>query len=269
MARRTLKPVLPPDSLPTSYQKKLRKLVREMRSDTEAEIIEAYKKALSRTVQDAAATPFSWIDDLLKAQVKKWSRSFASLAKTIAGQVFRSASEANRRDLKKAMKNAGFTVEFTPSGKERRLLRDSIARNVRLIKSIPSQHHNKVRQLVETALDRGKDLGYLRKELTHRFGVTERRADFIARDQTAKAFEDLSRVRMESVGVTHAVWMHRSGSKEPRPTHKGVMNRKVFPLKEGLFDPAIGKKTFPGQEPNCRCTQRFVLDPSKIKEDGN
>lgn len=269
MARtRTLRAVTPPLTLGDDYRRALLSLIREMRDETEERIFEAYQTALStEAVQDAPNGLKTWIRDIIGSLAQNWQSRFDSLADQLAGNIMGRISGSNRRKWLTELKRAGLAVEFQTTSQERRLLRDLIRENVRLIKSIPSQHHRKVRQLVEGSLDRGRDITGLRGDLRQRFQITERRAQTIARTETNKAFEALSIQRMKDVGVRFARWLHRSGSKEPRPTHKGIMNGKIFPLSEGLFDPALGRKIFPGQEYNCRCSFRVVLDPDIVAQD--
>lgn len=269
MARRkTLRAVTPPITLGDDYRKELLTLIREMRGETEERILEVYRTALNtETVQDAPNGLKTWIRDLIGFLAQNWQSRFDALADQLASNIMGRISGSNRRKWLTELKRAGLAVEFQTTSQERRLLRDLIRENVRLIKSIPSQHHRKVRQLVEGSLDRGRDITGLRDDLRQRFQITERRAQTIARTETNKAFEALSSQRMQDIGLTHARWMHRSGSKEPRHTHKGVMNGKQFRLDEGLFDPdpRVRKKIKPGELINCRCTFRIILDPDQIE----
>lgn len=268
--RRTLKAVLPPESLHDDYRRTLGRLIREMRDDTEAQIEAAYRSALSTSVaQDAAAArPYAWIEDIIRDQSARWRRRFDDLAEQIASGAMGRVSGSNRRRWVKALKDAGFQIDFRTTGDERRLLRSLIRQNVSLIKSIPREHHNRVRRLVEESLDKGRDVTSLREGLSERFGVTERRAATIARTEINRAFEGLSRQRMNDIGVTHGRWMHLSGSKEPRITHKGVMNGKTFKLSEGLYDPdrRVRRKIQPGELINCRCTFKPIVDTASIEE---
>ena len=104
----------------------------------------------------------------------------------------------------------------------------------------------------------GRDLGYLREELQKRYEITKRRAATIARDQTNKATENLSRARMQSLGVTRGIWIHTSAGKTYRETHV-KMDGKEFDLSKGMYDSAVNDYVFPASLPNCRCTYRPLL----------
>lgn len=96
----------------------------------------------------------------------------------------------------------------------------------------------------------GRDLKTLTDQLQERYGVTRRRATFIATDQNNKATAQMARARQLSMGVTKARWLHVGGGKNPRHSHVEA-NGKVFDLSKGLK--IDGKYTFPGEEPNCGC----------------
>ena len=104
----------------------------------------------------------------------------------------------------------------------------------------------------------GWDLGQLTTDLQAQFGVTRRRAAFIARDQNNKATASMTRARQDEVGITQAIWGHSGGGKHPRPTHV-AMNGKKYDVRKGMWDPAVKRWIFPSEEVNCRCFSRPVI----------
>jgi len=81
--------------------------------------------------------------------------------------------------------------------------------------------------------------------------IAENRAEFIARDQIAKANADLSRSRQEANGVTKFIW-RTLGDERVRPTHVARDDR-TFTWADGAGG------IYPGQDPNCRCYPEAVL----------
>jgi uncharacterized protein with gpF-like domain len=162
--------------------------------------------------------------------------------------------------LRAILRKAGWTVDFTITPAIRDLMQASIAENVALIKSIPDQYFTQIEGHVMRAAQVGGDMGPLAQVLEHQYGVTRRRAAFIARDQTRKAMAVVERARQEELGITHAYWKHSAGGKHPRPTHvKASRDGVIYDINEGWLDPALGKRIWPGTEPNCRCFCRAVL----------
>jgi hypothetical protein len=72
--------------------------------------------------------------------------------------------------------------------------------------------------LVMRSVQTGRDLGQLMKDLQEQFGVTRRRAAFVARDQNNKATASMTRARQHEPGITQAIWVHSGAGKHPRPT---------------------------------------------------
>ena len=144
--------------------------------------------------------------------------------------------------------------------------------NTSLIKSIPAQHLDRVGQAVLNNYRGVEDPEGL--SLTARLmrigGVTENRARFIARDQTAKLTSALNRSRQEGVGIDEYTWQNSGDArvvgnpsgKYPDPTdghgdhwaREGKTFRWDNPPKDGA----------PGESFNCRCVALPVLDLDKI-----
>ena len=152
------------------------------------------------------------------------------------------------------LRDGGFTVRFRMTKVMTEVMKATIGEQVGLIKSIPSAYFTQIEGMVMRAVSVGGDLGPLAKQLRKQYGVTKRRAALISRDQSNKATATLTRVRQLEVGITHAIWLHSGGGKEPRPTHvKAGRDRVVYDIAKGWWDPAISKYIWPGTEINCRC----------------
>jgi len=176
----------------------------------------------------------------------------------LAGKLSRDISGYTCKNVNAALKEAGFTVEMGLTEREAAEMQKVIQANVNLIKSIPEKYFDRVREAVGESFAKGRDLHGLGEALKEVEGVTERRAAIIARDQTNKATEALTRARYQEMGLTRAIWMHRPSAKIPRSTHM-AMNDVEFDIDEGLFDPEVGRNIMPGELPGCHCTMRPVL----------
>lgn len=120
-----------------------------------------------------------------------------------------------------------------------------VSTNVKLIKSIESTYFDKVEGIILRGAQRGalsKDIG---KELKAEFGVTDRRAAFIARDQVAKFNGNLTELRNTQAGVKKYRWS-TSNDERVRASHR-ELNGKVFSWDK---PPSVGN---PGADFNCRC----------------
>ena len=127
------------------------------------------------------------------------------------------------------------------------------AGNIQLIKSIRSQYLDKVQNAVMQAMVQGslnKDLAAQIKDLGK---TTEKRAMFIARDQSSKLNAALTQARHEEVGVKKYMWS-TSGDERVRASH-AEKDGQIFEYANPPADTG-----HPGHDVNCRCVQIPVLD---------
>lgn len=258
---KVLRPIHANAGIRAAYRKRLLALTDEMLASYRHWIEAAYKRTPPAIAQDAKRSQLSSreMERELFRLGRQWRRRFDDAAPKL-GEWF--ATETRKRSdagLKKILKDGGWSVEFQMSKAMRDVTAATIAENVSLIKSIPEQFHTQVEGMVMRSVTAGRDLSQLSKELTQRFGVTRRRAEFIAIDQSNKATSSLSRARQLERGLEEGIWMHSHAGKKPRPTHV-KQNGKRFSIKDGWPDPALGgKRIWPGTEPRCRCTWKVVL----------
>lgn len=131
------------------------------------------------------------------------------------------------------------------------------AANVQLIKSIHSQYLDKVQNAVTQALVSGtlnKDLSAQIKAIGQ---TTEKRAAFIARDQSSKLNAALTQARHEDLGITKYMWS-TAGDERVRDSH-AELDGQVFSYDK---PPAVGN---PGHDFNCRCVAIPVFDEVQAK----
>lgn len=262
--KRTLKPIFPPAGVEKEYEKRLKKAVREMEHSVVYWLSARYKANESKIVGDSAT------DDLLKAFRKllhQWERNFRELADVlpkwfvnkIRGYTARNLAEQTR-PLRDA--GLGFNLKFSyMSQAERQVFQAIVSENVNLIKSIARESLTKVEGIVLRGITSGNDLATVTEQLHHQFGVTERRAAMIARDQTNKATNNLSRQRLLDYGVTKGIWMHTASGKTYRETHENDMDGQEYDIREGCFDPdeKVNRNIQPAELVNCYCVCRPVI----------
>lgn len=127
------------------------------------------------------------------------------------------------------------------------------AGNVQLIKSIRSQYLDKVQNAVMQAMVKGtlnKDLSAQIKDLSK---TTEKRAMFIARDQSSKLNAALTQARHEDVGIKKYMWS-TSLDERVRDSHADKEGQ-IFEYTNPPADTG-----HPGHDFNCRCVAIPVLD---------
>ena len=257
---RTLRPVRPPAAIEKEYHKKLRALVKEMDKSLFWWLRASYRQAAP--VQDSA---FSDLIKKLKQLKKKWlsliNQKAGEIAQWFAEKVMGYTTHNLQQQMRKTgLVQLGFDLMFTyHSNRERNIFQSIVNQNVNLIKSIASEHLTQVEGIVLRGIETGHDLGRMTEDLTNSFGVTERRAAMIARDQTAKATNNLSRQRLLDYGVTKGKWMHTSSGKTYRESHVD-MDGTIYDIEQGCFDFDYGDYIQPGELVNCRCCCIPVID---------
>lgn len=256
------------------YKKRLQALVDEMAASLNWWLGAEYKRQQEKiAAYDAAApwwrrtldripvfdaSPAMGMRDVLRQRMRQWTRAFDAKAIDLATWFANRTNTAATAATGAAIADvAGFAVKFRPTRAMNNAMQSIVAENVSLITDLPRQTMTQIEGLVMRSVRSGRDLAGLKTELEKIFGKTGNRAKTIARDQNNKATEALSDVRMKSVGITQAVWIHSGRGANPRPTHV-AMHGEPFDLsgpKAGLYDDSVKKRIMPGELVNCDCTK--------------
>jgi SPP1 gp7 family putative phage head morphogenesis protein len=236
------------------YRRKLEQAITEMHKSFLYWLTAEYKD----TVLARDDSPASAMRAALARLGRRWQKSFDELATSLSKRLAEKVLVHSDSALASGLQHQGFTVKFTMSAPMNDAYQAVIGEQVGLIKSIASQHLTEVEGLVMRSVARGRDLGSLTTELKKRYGITQRRAALIARDQSNKATTTMQAARQQDIGITEGVWRHSHGGKHPRPEHLAA-DGKRFKLAEGMWMPKEGRHVMPGEDPNCRCGWTPVL----------
>lgn len=243
------------------YRKKLQDLLNRA-ANSMVRHIEAAWKANTPTAgfgQDAV-TPTVALNRALKKWGGLWQRKFNKMSLDLGRKFVTKNFGTTERAFSAALAKQGFTVAFSPSKKSVQQYHAVLHENVGLIKSIPEEFLKDVATSVWQSVMRGGDMGTLRKDLQANYGVSHRRASFIARDQNNKAKAVIENTRRQELGIVEAAWRHSGGGKVPRTHHvKWGQDKLVFKIADGVYDPVAKRRVWPGTEPNCRCTSKSII----------
>ena len=258
----TLAPVRPSAAIEALYQKRLQALVDEMHASLLWWIGATYRAKPPEMAQDKS--PAATLNEAMDKLRKRWEKRFDEAAPRLAKWFALSVMQRSDRALEQILRDAGLSVRFQMPRAANDVLQATTAENVSLIKSIASQHLTQVEGLVMRSVQQGRDVGGLAKELEARYAITRRRAELIARHQNNLATTSIQTVRMQSVGIKQAVWVHSRGGTHKRPSHvKAGEDKVVFEVAKGWFDPDEGEYIWPGTLINCKCFSRPVLPKLK------
>ncbi len=207
-------------------------------------------------------TQDSWITGIqmaLDALIDKWSSSsFKRLANQIASRFVRTTVNNLDRHQKRSF---GLDVlQNSPEAED--LMRAAAIQNAQLIKSIPEQYLNSVSNIVLSNMRTGLMPREIAKQLEEQFGITQRRARFIARDQTAKVNGELTERRQRDAGYEYFKWLD-SDDQRVRKRHQEIANADVgygvgIYRWDDLPKSDDGTPIKPGQDYGCRCTSRPI-----------
>ncbi len=265
--------IKPSSTIERQYSAVLVAMVKRMNKELLAEIPKAYARRDDEFLPDMAQDESAavWLRKYVNRFFSRWQKRFDKMAEARAKWFAEQTEKASTKQIKAMLKESGIAVEFHTTKYVNNILQASMAENVDLIKSIPKQVHDKVLGVVSMGITQGNNQLYIKEELQKQFGVTERRARMIARDQTMKANGAIARARSAEAGITRGIWKHRSGSKVPRQSHL-KMDGKEFEIAKGMFDPDPKVRRFihGGELVNCRCSYAPILssfDPNAMAKD--
>lgn len=254
--QKTARPVHANAGVRARYQRDLDKLVDEMAHSIEYWIEAAYKANPPSIAQDAL--PSKELAKRLNEVGKRWTKRFDDMAATIAERFIQSGKKATDSSMQQSFKDAGWTVQFKPTKAIRDAMNASVVENVSLIQSIPQQYLKNVEGTVMRGFTNGRDLKQISDELQKHYGVTKRRAAFIASDQANKLNATVTQARRIELGLFKAYWVHSRGGKTPRPDHvKAGADKLEFDVRQGAW--ISGEYIQPGYLPRCRCVSRTIL----------
>jgi SPP1 gp7 family putative phage head morphogenesis protein len=231
-------------------------LIREM-ADSVEYWLQAQRKA-TPPVLASDALPSDAMKDEVHRIFEQWRDRFEREAPKMAGSFVRGQFSSTSAAMRMALREAGWSIEFTLTPAMRDAFEASLAENVGLIKSIPSQYLQEVEGIVMRNYAAGRDLKSMAAEIRARYHVAANRAVLISRDQSNKCSAVIQRARQLEIGIKQSIWMHSHAGKEPRRSHV-AMNGKIYEVDKGMYDPDVKAFIFPGQLINCRCQSRSVL----------
>ncbi|EKT4497371.1 minor capsid protein [Pseudomonas putida] len=250
------------DMIGIQYNAKLQRLVKQVKADISKEVMPLVRQLAPEYTQDTVATVDAWSDLITNAMnflFAKWGSERVSVgAQRIAGEFVQASVKKSERDMKTSV---GIDV-FSGSKTMQDYLHASAQQNAQLIKSIPAKYLEEVQTLVMANMRSGMRPSFIEKALQEQFGVTQRRAKMIARDQTSKIQGELAEKQQKGAGFEYFQWID-SDDQRVRHRHHEIAN-KVTAYGKGIYrwdDLPLSDKGVPikpGSDYSCRCIARPV-----------
>jgi len=260
MKRKTARAVTPNLGVERAYKRAMEKLIDEMSNSFEYWLAAAYKANPPRMEVAMDALPSAELSKKVRDLGRRWIKKFDDMAAAIAQKFTESGRKATDSSFQQALKDAGFAVEFKVTPVMRDAMNATIAENVSLIKSIPSQYFTKIEGDVSRGFLAGRDLEAIASELRGTGESTVKRAALIARDQSNKLTAHMNSARQNELGIRYAYWKHSTVDKDPRVNHlRATRDKWIFDTQVGIdFGDSFGF-VLPGVAINCRCGSRSII----------
>jgi SPP1 gp7 family putative phage head morphogenesis protein len=185
-----------------------------------------------------------------------YARQLAGVANGIVQRVLSLEAKRHTTQFRQAAKRA-LGIDLSAVVRDEDLadyLRTASTRAAGLITGLADETVKRIANSVTTAIINGVPVKTLRKTLVDDFGIADRRAQLIARDQVAKLNSDLNRERQVQAGVTEYRWL-TSHDERVRSRHR-ALEGKVY--RYGEATGAEGGLP-PGQPIQCRCVARGIV----------
>ena len=268
------KPLIPHAGVRSWYTKELDALVKKMDERTRKRVLEIFEKA-AKSGGNVEAQERMALNELNKYYAELFKRKAKELATSMVSKQNRNVSSAVRASVEGFGAGVGLKkIKTTVMPKKlRQDLKAAIQENVTYISSIQKHYSTQVEGAIYRAIVNGTGVSALQDELLKYGADSKRRARNIAKDQSHKAYEAISRERLKEAGFKYWQWEHGGGTKTVRPFHvadaeANGINHTIHKIGEKAYDEhAIklkkgkykGKWIYPGELPFCSCRMRPVL----------
>lgn len=245
------------------YVRDLKRLIRTMTKRTQKAVTHLFESGTAEEFFTQDASIASQARILTNKLMDVFNQLFTDRAKPLAKKMARNANKLSAINLKTSLKtlSKGLTLKtdfITPALTT--ITKAVVAENVALIKSISEYYLSSVQKTVLRSITTGNGLKDLMPALTKFKGITERKAENIALDQTRKAYNAINAERMRTIGVRKFEWLHSGGGQKPRQDHI-EMNGNIYSFDDlPVIDKKTGERGIPGQAINCGCTMRPIID---------
>lgn len=141
----------------------------------------------------------------------------------------------------------------------RELMKKWVDDNVGLIKTIPQESLDRMREIVLNGYMEGETTTSIVKKIQRAYSTDRRHAQLLARDQIAKLNGQITQKQQEDAGVEEYIWSD-SGDGRVRPSHKRLNGKRFRWDDPPVVDEKTGRRCHPGEDYECRCVALPVFN---------
>lgn len=206
------------------------------------------------------------IDDIVKAMgtseqlegtLRRYAETITPWAAAVGEKMVLEVSARDLQDWNEISKEVGRGLQreitSTPVGN---IIRERMAEQVTLIKSIPLGAAQRVHELAVQAVVEGRRSTDFVDEIMRIGGASKSRARLIARTEVGRASTEFTKARAAVAGSTHFIW-RTVGDSDVRASHRRLDGRMFRWDDPPECDPGI--HALPGAVFNCRCIPEPIL----------
>lgn len=256
MVRRKVPNTRFPDAVAVSYNRAIQNMVNEMGKET----LSLFDKYIAPEIvlerQDDKEYLldglFGSIKKMLQSLKNKAKKTFSSSRKERAAKRFlKTLDNFNKNNIHQQAKVKGIDPTQTELWLDK-FMTEKIKDNVSFITNIQDEYTQKIEDIIYDGVKKGSTAKQIRKQLIERIGMTKKRAQFVAVDQTGSILGQMTAKRHQEMGVDKFRWL-TSKDERVRDSHR-VLEGKVFSYDN---PPNVG---LPGEDYRCRCVGLPVFD---------
>lgn len=182
---------------------------------------------------------------------------------------FDSALWKTEKGLQQSMQKISVGPQLTPE--RRKIIAEEWSGNMKLwVKNFTEEEIKTLRKDLEKSIFAGNRYETAVASIQKSYGVSERKAKFLARQETSLALAKFKEARYADSGVQYYKWGCVAGTKQHpvRPSHK-ALEGKVFRWDDPPITTMPGepqRRNNPHQDYNCRCFAIPLVGHKEIKE---
>lgn len=249
--RKRLGAITTPKTNEVKYRRQLLALTNSIYEAVETKIY-----PLLLTLESDYTSDSDYSDTLIRAldAIESSYRDVTPYAQQTASAFVAGLNSTNKRRFYSSLENSvGVNMESVIKNEGLSdIVNSDIRTNVSLIKSIPPEQFNKIEQIIFTNVTQGTGASSIIKQLREAGASSNKRARFIARDQTAKINANLSQARAENLGAEEYIWRTAEDGRV-RDSHR-VKNGKIY-----RYDNPPSDTGRPASDYNCRCIAQPII----------
>lgn len=187
-----------------------------------------------------------------------------NLASASAGLALDKALNAVLRDLHRQFADSvspvpGMALPMDLTEEQKAKIADDFINNLDLyIKDFAAERIPLLRERVLQNVAAGARTDRLAKILEAEFGVSQRKAEFLADQETGLLVSKYRQARYDSIGVQEYIWS-TSQDERVRPDHVALHNRRFSYSQPPITDRATGRRNNPGEDYRCRCVAKPIV----------